>query len=204
MEKNVLTLLDGREVTLFPASHEKDVDDYLVIHNRRNMPYAEARHFAVLKASYDCYQQYLRDKYEDETKDARTLLLENIKLIYDNRERILTDSRMFLAPMPCAGGLAYCGTRMFEKPVLGVFLQWWMTCEEAHPSDDEWIYYISGSPLTGMNSCNKVDSNGKTVSKEIRGFANLRRSFTQINSMYQGISDACEHYPLREVIERLK
>lgn len=204
MEKNVLTLLDGREVMVFPMSHDKEVDDYLVIHNRRNFAYAEAKHFMELKASYDLHQQYLRDKYESETNGARTLLLENIKLIYDNAERILTDSRMFLAPLPCAGGLAYCGTRMFDKPALGVYLQWWMTCKEAHSKDDEWVYYISGSPLSGMNSCGTVDSNGSAKRTCLSGFANAWRTFTRINKLYQGLSDTCEHYTIKEVIERLK
>lgn len=204
MKKNVLTLLDGREVTLFPLPCSREADDYMAVHNRRNYHYAEAKRFTELKASYERYRQEIDDKYIAETDGARTLLLENIKLIYDNRERILTDSRMFLAPMPCAGGLAYCGTRMFDKPVLGVHLQWWMTCEEVHSKDDEWVYYISGSPLSGMNSCSKVDSNGKANSTRLSGFANAWRTFTQINKKYQGLSDTCEHYTIKEVIEMLK
>lgn len=204
MEKNVLTLLDGREVALFPLSHDKEIEDYLVIHNRRNVPYAEALHFTELKASYNHYQQYLSDKYETETDGARILLLENIKLIYDNAERILNDSRMFLAPMPCAGGLAYCSTRMFDKPALGVYLQWWMTCKEAHSKDDEWVYYISGSPLSGMNSCGKVDSNGSAKRTCLSGFLNAWRTFIHVNKIYQGLSDSCEHYTIKEVIEMLK
>lgn len=204
MEKNILTLLDGREVTVFPLPRDKEVDEYLAIHERRNYPYGEAERFAQLKAACDRYTKAVDDKYLAEVSDARSLLFKNIRLIYDNRERILTDSRMFLAPLPCAGGLVYCGTRMFDKPVLGVYLQWWMSCSEAHPKDDEWVYYISGSPLSGSNSCGIVDSNGRAKSTCLSGFLNAWRTFIQVNEMYQGQSDTYEHYSLREVIERLK
>ena len=204
MEKNILTLLDAREVTVFPLPRDKEVDEYMVIRERRNYPYSEAERFAQLKAAYVRYTKAVDDKYLAETKDAKSLLFKDIRLIYDNAERILTDSRMFLAPLPCAGGLAYCGTRMFDKPVLGVYLQWWMSCEEAHSKDDEWVYYISGSPLSGMNSCGKVDSNGSAKRTSLSGFANAWRTFTRINKLYQGLSDTCEHYTIKEVIERLK
>lgn len=204
MEKNILTLLDGREVTIFPLPRNKEADDYMIVHNQRNYPYAEVERFAQLKAAYVRYTKAVDDKYLAETKDAKSLLFKNIRLIYDNAERILTDSRMFLAPLPCAGGLAYCGTRMFDKPVLGGYLQWWKSCSEAHPKDDEWVYYISGSPLSGSNSCGIVDSNGRAKSTCLSGFLNAWRTFIHVNKIYQGLSDSCEHYTIEEVIERLK
>lgn len=204
MKKDVLTLLDGREVTLFPLPHDKAVDEYMVVHNRRNLPFADSEHFAGLRAAYERYKQEIDDKYIAEISDARRLLFDNIMLIYDNRERILTDSRMFLAPMPCAGGLYYGDTAAFEDPALGVYLQWWMTCKEAHPSDDEWVFYFSGSPLSGYNHCGIFGVEGQKESKPCSDFADLYRSFARINKMYRGLSDTCEHYPLREVIERLR
>lgn len=204
MEKNILRLLDGREMTVFPLPRDKEVDEYMVIHERRNYPYSEAERFEELKAAHDRYTKAVDDKYLAETKDAKSLLFKNIRLIYDNAERILTDSRMFLAPLPCAGGLVYCGTRMFDKPVLGVYLQWWMTCEEAHPKDDEWVFYIFGSPLTGTNSCRSVDANGNINRIRLSGFLNAWRTFIHVNKIYQGLSDSCEHYTIEEVIERLK
>lgn len=204
MEKNILTLLDGREVTVFPLPRDKEVDEYMVIHERRNYPYSEAERFAQLKAAHDRYTKAVDDKYLAETKDAKSLLFKNIRLIYDNAERILTDSRMFLAPLTCAGGLYYSGSGPFENPVLGVYLQWWMTCKEAHPKDDEWVFYFSGSPLSGINHCGVIGIEGQKESIKVADFDNLYKSFARINKMYSDLSDTCEHYPLREVIERLK
>lgn len=204
MKKNVMTLLDGREVILFPMPKDKMLDEYMVVHNRRNAHYADAQYYDELRKAYERYLQDLDSRYETETKDAEELFLSNVKTLYDNTERILTDSRMFLSPLPCAGGLAYGGAKVFEKPVLGVYLQWWATCHEAHSKDDEWVYHISGSPLSGMNSCGIVNAEGETKSACLPEFANVWKSFARINKMYRGLSDTYDHYPLCEVIKMLK
>lgn len=200
---NTLTLLDGREIVLYPLLQDKTLTEYIEIASRRECPLAQVHRFEELRIAYELYQEELRDKYKAETKGTDKLLVENVRFLVDNADKILSDSRMFLAPLPKAGGLAYCSSKDFDKPVLGTYLLWWKICKEAHPKDDEWVYYISGSPLTGMNSCGIVNAEGKKRDQSVSNFMSLWKSFIHINKKYQGLSDTCEHYTLPEVIEKL-
>ena len=90
--------------------------------------------------------------------------------LYEHKEQILADSRMFLTPLPFKNGLAYSGTSGFKDATLGIYLEWWEACERAVIKKDGIIqaltYYIAGSPLTGSNRCSTVDKNGKVKGKK--------------------------------------
>lgn len=176
MDKDFLTLLDGRKIMLFPQTKE-NITEKEILENEKQ-----------------------------EQKDAQDVLLENIELLMENAERILTDSRMFLALLPDAGGLMYGSSKTFEKPVLGTYLQWWMTCEQSHFVENgkrHWIYHFAGSPLSGMNTCQVVNEDGAVSRLSVRSFKDLWRPFLHINKHYTGLSSSSKHYTLREVVERL-
>lgn len=44
--------------------------------------------------------------------------------LYEHRDRILSDSRMFLTPLPFQNNLAYSGTSGLGDATLGVYLEW--------------------------------------------------------------------------------
>ena len=79
---------------------------------------------------------------------------------YRQADRILSDSRMFLVPVPVNSALAYIGTSGFSHPTLGVYIEWWMRNTEVcrQVKDKLWLtYHIAGSPLSGCNHCSCVN-----------------------------------------------
>ena len=73
----------------------------------------------------------VKDEREDEEKELERLFLNNAFVLLDNRERILSDSRMFLCPLPIRNGLAYTGTSGFHHPTLGIYIEFWLHCPAA-------------------------------------------------------------------------
>lgn len=177
MDKDFLTLLDGRKIMLFPQTKENITEKETLANEKQ------------------------------EQKDAQNVLLENIELLMENAERILTDSRMFLALLPNAGGLMYGSSKTFENPVLGTYLQWWMTCDQSHFVENgkkNWICHFAGSPLSGMNTCQVVNEDGELSLISVRSFKDLWRPFLRINKHYTVLSSSYKHYTLREVVDKLK
>ena len=52
------------------------------------------------------------------------LLCRNLHRLIAESDKILADSKMFLAPVPIQNGLAYFGTSGFQNPTLGVYVEW--------------------------------------------------------------------------------
>ena len=74
----------------------------------------------------------VKDEREEDEKELEKLFLDNAFVFLENRERILSDSRMFLCPLPFSkSGLAYTGTGGFRNPTLGIFIEFWMACTKA-------------------------------------------------------------------------
>ena len=55
-------------------------------------------------------------------KKEMELFLKNAFRFLANKERIMTDSRMFLCPIPVQSGMTISGTSGFMNPTLGVYL----------------------------------------------------------------------------------
>jgi len=70
------------------------------------------------------------------------LFVANAHFLFENRERIFADSRMFLAPVNVMSGGAYVG--QFVKPTVGTYVEWWL-----RRGREELAYHVSGSPLSG-------------------------------------------------------
>ena len=87
--------------------------------------------------------------------------------LYEHKEQILADSRMFLTPLPFKNDLAYTGTSGLKDATLGVYLEWWDECNRAIIKKDGVVqsltYCIAGSPLSGVNHCSVVDRMGKCM-----------------------------------------
>ncbi|MCM1222111.1 MAG: hypothetical protein NC548_47340, partial [Lachnospiraceae bacterium] len=91
----------------------------------------------------------LRDEKREYLRQ-RALFYEHAWLFIANAERILNDSRMFLAPVPVTNGLAYTGEGGFRKPTLGIYVEWWTQFAKAsHTKDGMPLVYLAGSPLSG-------------------------------------------------------
>ncbi len=147
----------------------------------------------------------LNDKTDkDELKD---FFYKNAFLFFRNAHRILNDSRMFLAPVPVQSGLAYTGNSGLHYPTLGIYIEWWLNCEENITKDkngrDALTCRIAGSPLSGSNHCTCVYPDGKTGDISHYPFINVWSSFMKINKRYTKAKQMYEAYTLHEVAELL-
>lgn len=147
-------------------------------------------------------------KTDEENAEGRTLFCNNAFRFLKYRNRIMSDSRMFLCPVPIQNGMAYTGTSGFHHPTLGVYLEWWLNCESALICDEngmkKLVYQIAGSPLSGRNNCGVVDENGKTETESIYPFSSLWPNFMRVNSRYDEAKSQYQAYTLKQVVDMLE
>lgn len=194
--ENGIKLQDGRIVQGFPKqdtiientqdSHTLDTTGvYLSIGNKPSKPQPQ----------------------EQDERMAEKLFTDNAFLIVANRERILNDSRLLLTLVPVRNGLAYTGA--FPTATLGVYVEWWQNTPYSVMFDEEdntmsLIWFLSGSPLTGSNSCSKVYEDGRTETACVGFFIELWPNFNRILSDYIEPKRLYQAYGLHEAIDILK
>lgn len=144
----------------------------------------------------------------DEQKALERLFTDNAFFMYQHRERILGDSLMFLAPVTVQNGLFYTGVSGFRNPTLGVYAEWWNECKDALRTNEDGelslLYYLSGSPLSGVNYCKAVCADGRIEDVNLHGsFPLYWQSFMRINRRYTEAKQIYKSYTLQEVINQL-
>ena len=141
-------------------------------------------------------------------EEERKVFLPNAFFFLDHADAILSDSRMFLAPVPVQSGVAYTGISGFRNPTLGVYIEWWQTCPEARVTDESGketlVYHLAGSPLTGSNRCAMTDREGNFIPVTFHRFMPLWQSFMEVNTRYTEAKERCEHYSLQQVADLLR
>ena len=102
-----IQLLDGRVLDCYPSEGPKcEVDNELRL-DRTGTYLVVGRTKTPIMVIDD----------QKEEEELERLFLDNAFVFLANRERILSDSRMFLCPLPfCRNGLAYTGTSGFHRP----------------------------------------------------------------------------------------
>lgn len=164
------------------------------------------------KLSIDTSGEYLAAKCQPKVATQQSPMetakrfLDNIALFLSHEEKILSDSRIFLAPVPIQNGLAYTGTSGFLNPTLGIYVEWWRHFHrESHDMEGNPIWFISGSPLSGCHACSSVNINDGTTSecKLSGGFIETWRSFMDVNNRYNEAKAQAKAYSLDEAIEIL-
>lgn len=142
-----------------------------------------------------------------EVQAVQRLFYDNAFLFLVNRKRILSDSRMFLAPIPTHGGLACTGTGEPHNPTLGVYLEFWLNCHSATRMDENGrkslVCRISGSHFSGADKCVAVYEDGEVESIHIPYCRPVWRMFMDINKRYDDAKATCESYSLRQVVDVL-
>ena len=145
---------------------------------------------------------------EEEKSEERLLFFDNAFRFLQYKNRIMSDSRMFLCPVPIQSGIAYTGTSGFHRPTSGVYIEWWLNCENALVFNGigtkKLVYHIAGSPLSGSNRCGVVDEKGKTETETIHPFSSLWPSFIRINSRYDEAKSQYQAYTLKQVVDILE
>ena len=140
----------------------------------------------------------------------RELFFKEAFFLYEHREQILADSRMFLTPLPFENNLAYTGTSGLRNATLGVYLEWWEECERAVIKKDggevkALTYFLAGSPLSGSNHCSAVDRKGKCRTIRFESpFSDLWTSFMRINQRYTEAKQIYQAYTLEETLSKLR
>lgn len=136
------------------------------------------------------------------------LFLQEAFYLYEHREQIMADSRMFLTPLPFKNGLAYTGTSGLNQATLGIYLEWWDDCEKAVIREKDKVealtYFIAGSPLSGANNCSAVDREGRSVTMQFSPFSPIWSSFMRINQRYTEAKQRYQSYTLEETLAKLR
>lgn len=195
-----ITLIDGSLLECYPIVPEPEVtesDDFSL--------YTTGQYLQVGRKPHLATDKELEERRRQERIDAK-LFYGHAYLFLDNAERILSDSRLFFAPVHVVNGLAYTGTSGFRHPTLGIYIEWWLHHKEASiDAKGRPIWFISGSPLSGNNACSAVDRNGKTHRAELNGqFLSVWRSFVAVNTRYTDVKGRYMAYGLQDVIDLLE
>lgn len=195
-----ITLIDGSQLDCYPIvfpSIETVSGEFSLDTTGQYMQIGKKPHFTTDKE--------LAERRKQEEIDAK-LFYEHAHLFLANVDKILSDSRLFLAPVNVVNGLAYTGTSGFHKPTLGVYIEWWLCHRDASIDvKGRPIWFISGSPLSGSNACSAVDRKGKTHRARLNGrFSAVWSSFVEVNNRYTEFKGRYMAYDLKEVIDILK
>lgn len=142
-----------------------------------------------------------------EAEEQKQLFIKNAFYLLSHRERIMSDSRMFLCRIPIQSGLAYTGISGFRNPTLGIYLEWWSIVQGAMRTDSKGrkslVYHLAGSPLSGANKCAAVREDGETEIVSLSPFNAHWGPFTRINNRYTEAKQLYQAYTLQEVLDIL-
>ena len=195
--KNSITLMNGAVLECIPKeSHQGDfVPDKMKL---------DATGTYLSLGNKPCKPQ---PRTSEEFERQKKLFTDNAFYLLAHQERIMRDSRMFLAPVAVQNGLAYTGTSGFNAPTLGIYLEWWNECSMALRVDKEnrrsLVFHLAGSPLSGANHCAEVYEDGRTESVQVSSFISHWRPFAAINTRYDEAKHIYQAYTLEQVLDIL-
>lgn len=197
--EHYIELTDGTCIEAFPKSVQPETikedklaldttGEYLQVGSRKRMPKRSTERDII-------------------AQQRGELLCRNLHRLIAESDKILADSKMFLASVPIQNVLAYFGTSGFENPTLGVYIEWWRYHKCAWVIDEfgerRPLIYIAGSPLSGANKCAYVGAEGMSYGVSVTKFAPVWQSFVNVNTRYTEAKQRYEAYTLEEVIEKL-
>lgn len=198
--KDKITLIDGSQLDCYPIAipAEETVSGELSLDTT-------GEYLQVGKKAHFVTDKELAERRKQRAIEAQ-LFYEHAHLFLANADRILSDSRLFLAPVNVDNGLAYTGTGGFRCPTLGVYIEWWLYHKGASiDAKGLPIWFISGSPLTGSEACSTVDRKGMTHRAQLNGrFWDVWTSFIEVNNRYNEFKGRYMAYDLNEVIDILE
>ncbi len=158
-----------------------------------------------------CYEKQTVDDDKIDEKEKKRLcklFTDNAFYLLAHRDRILSDSRMFLCPIAIKSGMMYSGSSGFENPTLGIYLEWWRECPNAMITDKDGtrslVFYLAGSPLSGANWSKRVDESGEIHNVGASyPFISQWRPFIGVNNRYTAAKRRYQAYSLDEVLDIL-
>lgn len=154
-----------------------------------------------------CYpkQNYVQPKYyrplnRETIRANKRLFYPNVYNYIANADKILNDSRYFLASV---GYYTSIGNMLM--PCLGTFIEWWKYCHQySWDADNLPIWAISGNPMTGSSGCATVDTECNVHRAKLHSrFIEIVKSFNYISNRYVEAQQGCGSYPLEYVLSQL-
>ena len=194
---NSITLMNGTVLECFPKeSHQGDfVPDKMKLD-------ATGTYLSI--GNKPCKPQ---PRTTEEMERQKKLFTDNAFYLLAHSERIMRDSKMFLAPVMVQNGLAYTGTSGFNAPTLGIYLEWWAVCTKALRTDKDGnrslVFHLAGSPLSGANHCAEVFEDGRVEPVQVSSFISHWQPFVNINIQYDKAKHIYQAYTLEKVLEIL-
>ena len=197
--EHYIELIDGTRIEAFPKAVQPETikedkfvldttGEYLQVGSRKRMPKRTTERDII-------------------AQQRGELLCRNLHRLIAESDKILADSKMFLAPVPIHNGLAYFGTSGFQTPTLGVYIEWWRHHKCAWVIDElgerQPLIYIAGSPISGANKCAYVGAEGMSYGVSVTNFAPVWQSFMNVNTRYTKAKQRYDAYTLEEVVEIL-
>lgn len=195
--QNSITLMNGAVLECFPKeSYQGDfVPDKMKL---------DATGTYLSLGNKPCKPQ---PRTTEEKKRQKKLFTDNAFYLLAHSERIMRDSRMFLAPVAVQNVLAYTGTSGLHTPTLGIYLEWWNECSIALRTDKDGnrslVYHLAGSPLSGTNHCAEVFEDGRIEPLHVSSFISHWQPFVNINTQYDEAKHIYQAYTLEQVLEIL-
>ena len=197
--EHYIELIDGRRIEAFPKAVQPETikeDKFVLDTTGKYLQIGHRKRKSKRATERDTIAQ-----------QRGALLCRNLHRLIAESDKILADSRMFLAPVPIQNGLAYFGMSGFHNPTLGVYIEWWRHHKCAWVIDElgekQPLIYIAGSPLSGANKCAYVGAEGMSYGVSVTKFASVWQSFVNVNTRYTEAKQRYEAYTIEEVIERL-
>lgn len=139
--------------------------------------------------------------YQGAQSQAKEVLISNAFFFLYNKDRILSDPKMYLA----VSGIYH---PFFPSDiVLGAVLDWWSKTVFVDNGQRVLIHSMVGSPLTGSNSCVGVDMNGDNHFKLfINGWIGAYRTLTRHSRelLESESNQEVSPYTLSEVVDILR
>lgn len=197
--KERIVLLDGTVLECFPKETmpETLIQDELTLDTTGK--YLQLGRHRVSNAECERESEERAKQYSEKEWFAKHAFF-----LLNHADRIMHDSRMFLATVKVNNGLMYMGTSGFHSPTLGVYIEWWLySLANVFTGDldnGSLIYHLAGSPLSGMNTCGCVHSNGIINTESLRNFKKAWMSFVQINKRYNEAKQMYQSYTIDDVL----
>ena len=119
-----------------------------------------------------------------------------------------SDPRMAYAPIDMQNGLMYFGSKAFEGATIGVYVEWWQTCEQTIVKDacgqQGLIVRFGGSPLSGVNKCLATAPDGTVFETRVPHLtSNLWQPFARLCQRYAKGERPEQPFCIEEVVCRL-
>lgn len=155
---------------------------------------------------------YPREDGDDTPQPARAelkrLLVANAFFLLSHRDRIMSDSRMFLTPVDTCGSISFVPGELLGGATVGGFLEWWEQCEGARVRDAQGheglVCALHGSSLSGDNRSLVVYDDGHTGTVQLTPFKTRWVPFVRMVQRYAPARRRYQAMTLPQLLEALR